>query len=336
MPCYKTLSVNQAITGEAPLQDAVYVSSVNKIFGVSGVYLLQFNASTGAREAQVRISSPVMGDARLVYHAATGMLYASIWNEPSQSNFSLTHPNKDVYPIDPATLTVGTRLDLTSTGIVTSDFGANRAPYWGPKWLGSSGNYLYVQWASTPAATLFQWLRVNPTNLADRCTNVYDNTTAFLSEQAALSPTQIVVADPNNSQVAYGPIGWNAEAQWATCSLPTFYPIACDYCSLTSLFYVVDGNGNLFRINDLVLQTFDQFDLNIAQAGAKACRLRYSALTEDIYLPSMTTDSMILWDPITEIFQVKTGFTNPIDAVFTPSRAFAVQNSPDQSLREIT
>lgn len=336
MPCFKTLPFSQAITGEAPLQDAVYVSSVNKIFGVSGVYVLQFNATTGVREAQVRISAPVMGDCRLCYHAATGMLYASVWNEPNLSNFSLTHPNKDIYPIDPATMVVGTRIGLETIPFIADDFGANRAPYFGPKWIASLGDYLYGQWAVAEAAQYYQWFRLKPTALADRCTNPYDNTTTFLSEQAALSPTQIVVPDPNNNGVAYGPIGWNLQAEWATCNLITYTPIACDYCSLTTLFYAVDGDGNFIRINDLALQTYDQFDMNAWQAGAKACRLRYSSLTVDIYLPSMTTDSVILWDPITEIAQVKTGFTNPIDVVFTPSRAFAVQNSPAQSLKEIT
>jgi hypothetical protein len=337
MPCFKTLPFSQAITGEAPLQDAVYVSSVNKIFGVSGVYVLQFNATTGAREAQVRISAPVMGDARLCYHAATGMLYASVWNVPNQAITVATRPNKDIYPIDPATMVVGTRLNLASIPFISPDYAdANRMPYFGPKWIASSGNYLYVQWAVAASTSYYQWFRVNPTNLADRCTSEYNDTTTLLSEQAALSPTQIVVANPFFNTVDYGPVGWNAEAEWDTCDLTPYTPISCEYCSLTTLFYAVDGDGNFFRINDLVLQTFDQFDMNIWQAGAKTCRLRYSGLTEDIYLPSMTTDSVILWDPVTEIAQVKTGFTNPIDVVFTPSRAFAVQNSPAQSLKEIT
>jgi hypothetical protein len=144
------------------------------------------------------------------------------------------------------------------------------------------------------------------------------------------------VPDPDGTALQYAPILWNTEPQYTYCDMPPYTPIACEYCSLTTLVYAVDGDGNFFRINDLVLETYDQFDMNIWQAGAKACRLRYSGLTEDIYLPSMTTDSIILWDPVTEIAQVKTGFTNPVDVVFTPSRAFAVQNSPAESLREIT
>lgn len=339
MPCFKTLPLSAAPSGDVPLQDAVYVSSVDKIFGVSGVYVVQFNASTGKREAQVRISSPVMGTARLVYHAATGMIYASIWNEPNQQFFSLSHPNRDVYPINPATLSVGARLQLTTTGKVASDFGGVGNGYWGPKWLGSSGNYLYVQWAASNS-TFYQWLRVNPTNLADVCTHAFDDTTDFQSEQAALTSRsiaipRIIVPDPEDTAVMYGPIDYNQDFEWEFCDLPGYYPIACEYCSLTDLVYVVDGNGNLIRINDLVAETWDQFDLNAAQAGAKACRLRYGALTEDIYLPSMTTDSVLLWDPITELYQVKTGFDSPIDVVFTNSKAFAVQNSPLEPLKEI-
>jgi hypothetical protein len=274
-----------------------------------------------------------MGDCRLVYHAATGMLYASVWNEPNLGNTGLTHPNKDVYPIDPATMTVGSRLNIVSTFIVSDDFDAALNPAWGPRWIGSSGNYLFIQWNAT---SYYQIIRVNPTNLADRSTNVGDDCTRFHSEQLALTPTQIVSPDPYRPGLRYTIIGWNSASAWTACDMPLYYPIACEYCSLTTLIYAVDGNGNFFRINDLVAETFDQFDMAIWQAGAKACRLRYSGLTEDIYLPSMTTDSVILWDPVTEIAQVKTGFTNPIDVVFTPTRAFAVQNSPAESLREIT
>jgi len=344
MACSKVLSMTAASTGEAPLQDAVYVSSVNKIFGVSGVYLIQFNASTGAREAQVRIASPVMGTCRLVYHAATGMLYASVWNEPNLGNFSLTHPNKDVYPIYPETLAVGARLNLVSTGKVVSDFGANRAPYWGPKWLGSSGNFLYVQWSESDNNNTYQWLRVNPANLAQVCTHAYDDAFGFCSEQGALTPRSIgtpliYVPDPRTQGIRFGPIDYNQDFEWDECDMPPYSPIACDWSDFDGLVYAVDGMGNLFRINDPNTDDFTTFDLTVSFPAANPCRLRYSFNDGLIYLPCMTRNSVLIWNQTTHVAVERTGFESPIDIVEVTGatqKIWAVQNSPSESLKEIT
>jgi len=351
MPCSRTLSLEAASSGEAPLQDAVYVSSVNKIFGVSGVYLLQFNSATGLREAQVRIASPVMGDARLVYHAATGMLYASVWNEPNLSDFSLTHPNKDVYPIDPATLAVGARLNLVSTGKVDSDFTAFRMPYWGPKWIGSSGNFLYVQWSGADTNFTYQWLRVNPANLAQVCTHAFDNTFGFTSEQACLTPRSIgtprvYVPDPRGQGVQFGPIDYNTDVQWDICDMPPYSPIACEWSDFDGLIYAVDGVGSLLRINDASTDNFTAFNLTgtITPAPgsllpvANACRLRYSFNDGLIYLPCMSRNSVLIFNQTTHQSVEITGFESPVDIVEVTGanpKIWAVQSSPSQSLKEI-
>ncbi len=350
MACSRILSMDAASTGEAPLQDAVYVSSVNKIFGVSGVYLLQFNAVTGAREAQVRIASPVMGTARLVYHAATGMLYASVWNEPNLADFSLTHPCKDVYPIDPATLAVGARLNLNSTGKINNDFDANRAPYFGPRWLGSSGNFLYVQWAISSANNGYQWLRVNPANLAQVCTHAFDDAFRFASEQACLTPRsigtpRIYVPDPNNEGIKFGPIDYNLDAEWDECDMPPYSPVACEWSDFDGLVYAVDGSGSLLRINDPTTDNFTPFNITgtilpvpSLVPVANPCRLRYSFNDTLLYMPCTSRNSVLAFNQTTTKSTEITGFENPIDIVEVTGanpKIFAVQDSPAESLKQI-
>lgn len=343
MPCVKTLSMSAAAVGELPLQDAVYVPApVDKIFAVSGVYVVKLNATTGAVEASVRISSPVNGTARICYHAATGLLYATLWNEPNLGDAGLVHPNKDIYPINPTTMTVGARLDIiTNSGfIINDDFDSALNPAWGPRWIASQGNYLYFQWNES---SFYYVVRINPSNFADRCTQAGDDCQTYQSEQLAVGPIYIVSPDPANARVEYAPIGWNNQNQWLDCEIPGFWPVACEYCPInlpTPLYYAVDGNGNLFRIDDLTTDSVTVIPIpaGLGVPTPNPCRLRWNTYNSLFYLPCMTDNAIVLYDPITETWEgYKTGFENPVDCVFTPDgKKFAVQNSPDEPLREIT
>jgi hypothetical protein len=329
--------MSQAALGELPLQDAVYVASTNKIYGISGIYVVKLNATTGAVESTVRISSPVNNGARICYHAANNTLYASVWNEPNLGDTTLTHPNKDVYPINPATMTVGPRLNLTTTLLVTSDFDASLNPSWGPMWIGSSGDYLYVQWMG---ATSIQFIRVNPINLADRSTQARSYAANRMIEQAAIGATYFMYPDPFDERFYYAPIGWNLDSDFADVDTPAAnYPIACEYCSFDGLFYGLDGNGTMYRINDPITENIDVIAIppTVAVPTPDPCRLRWNAYTGLLYLPCMTDNAIVTYDPDLVAWDYKTGFENPVDCVFTPDgKEFAVQNSPNQPLKEIT
>lgn len=334
MPCYKTFAFSAATLGEYALQDAVYVASVDKIFATSGVHVVKFNATTGAVESSVRISSPVNGTARICYHAATGLLYATVWNEPNLGNTALTHPNKDVYPINPTTMVVGARLNITSTAIVVDDFDAALNPAWGPRWIASQGDYLYIQWNATSS---YQVIRVNPTNLADRCTQPGDDCLICQTEQLAVGPTYIVSPDADNSGFEYAVIGWNNQAEWDLCSVVgTYWPVAVEYCSFDGLYYGVDGNGNMFKINDITADNVTVFDMTATLATADAVRLRWNVYDGLIYFPCMTGNAIMRFDPNTVTWEAtKTGFVNPVDVIFTGTKVWAVQNSPELPLKEV-
>ena len=353
MPCFKTLTMSAAVLGEAPLQDAVYVSSVNKIFGVSGVHLLQFNASTGVREAQVRISSPVYGTCRLCYHAPSDRIYASVWNEANLNNFSLVHPNKSIRPINPATLAVGSPLfqpgQAPWINALQTDFNSFRETVWGPAWLGSSGNYLYVQWMQNLHHFAVFW--INPANITDVGLRTYSTPTAAI-EQIALTPTEIFIPGPFDNSVYFGPLHWVNTFGFDYCDMGfnpiVDIPIACEYSDFDGLVYAVDGNGMMFRINDPTTDDFTRISLTTSidpvpgslTPVADACRLRASPMEFGslLYLPCMSRNSILIYNQTTEKSAEITGFENPVDVVFVPapiSKAWAVQNSPEVSLKEI-
>lgn len=337
MPCYKTLSMSQAVAGEVPLQDAVYVPTTDKIYGISGVYVVKFNATTGALESSVRITSPVNGGCRICYHANNDTLYASVWNEPNLGDDNLVHPNKDVYPIDPQTMTVGPRLDIVSTLLVTDDFDSGLNPAWGPMWIGSKDTMLYIQWM---AGASIQLIRVDPDNLADKCTNARNYGAFRMMEQIGLGATYIMYPDPFDERFYYAVVGWNFNGDWDEVDTPANnFPIACEYCTFDGLFYGVDGNGVMYRINDPILENIDVITIPVDAIvpTPNPCRIRWNIYDGLIYMPCMTDNAIVMYDPNLVAWYYKGGFENPVDCVFTPDgKKFAVQNSPEQSLKEIT
>ncbi len=313
------------------MNDACYCSSNGKIYGVVGPYVCQYDGITGAREDFVRVTSPVMGDLRICYHAATDTLYAAcIWQTNQQTN-DPTGPflKRNIFPVSTA-LVVGARLDLDSIY-------QNAPPYGGFQWIGSNSNYLYVVcpgggWTGTPSQ--YAILKFDPTNTAD---NASSSQTRFRPEHCAFSPTQFAIPNPsalaNNSQVVVYDLNLNLVNE--VYVLPNT-PCAVEYAPPTSKFYAVCGTTSLLRVDTVTPGdgTFSTLNLGTLEATADPYRIRYWSGTGRLYLPCPTSNSVIVWNPNTESGEVKTGFDNPVDVVFTASKAWAVQNAPI-GLREI-
>jgi len=304
------------------VNDACYASSVDKIFGAVGPYVCKYNATTGAREGFVRVASPLYGEIRICYHAANSTIYAATWNEPDQQYFALTWPERDVFPVSTA-LVAGAGLGL---GTIYN----TQPSYNGFRWIGSSGSYIYL----AEGGVGFRPQRVNPTNIAD--TNAGTVSAGFAAQQCGMSPTQFV--NPVSgfvSQFRYAPILFDLVGDWSsTISVAPYLPVAAEYCAQNGLFYMVCGDTNLLRINVLSPINFTALNLGPVEATANPCRIRYRTTDQKLYLPCMTANTVIVWDPASETGIAKTGFDSPCDVVFTASKAFAVQQSPI-SLKEI-
>lgn len=315
------------------MNDACYASSNGKIYGTVGPYVVQYNGTTGARENFVRVASPLCGDMRICYHAATDSLYvATIWQPNLQVNDPFYGPflNRNVFPVSLG-LVVGARIDMDAIY-------ENASPYGGFQWIGSNGNYLYVvrpDAAYTGASSYYTLFRFDPTNLADNASGL---NTRFRPEHCGFSPTQIAVPNPNllvnNNHIGVYDLamGTNDEVYIVPNN-----PCAVEYCGSNGLFYVVCGTTNLIRVDTILPAngTFTALNLGALEATADPCRIRYWSGTGRLYLPCMTGNGVIVWNPNTESGEFKSGFDNPVDVVFTNSKAWAVQNAP-VGLREIT
>lgn len=314
------------------MNDACYASSNGKIYGAVGPYVVQYNGDTGAREGFVRVTSPVMGDIRLCYHAATNSLYAAtLWQTNLQWwDGGQTYLHRNIFPVSLG-LVAGARIDLDAIH-------PNLPPYGGFEWIGSNGNYLYVVASSsgnTGTPSSYGLIGFDPTNTAD---NASSASIRFRPQNCGFSPTQIASPNPsfigNNSQISVYDLAFTSQEE--VYVLP-HNPCAVEYCPASSKFYAVCGDTNLLRVDTILPAngTFTTLNLGAVEASADPYRIRYWSGTGRLYLPCPTANGVIVWNPNTETGEFKSGFDNPIDVVFTSSKAWAVQNAR-VGLREIT
>lgn len=336
MGCFKQLSIAQATsTGDGEfMHEAVYVSSVGKIFGTSGSWLLKYNATTGAKESATRLGAPLYGECRLTL-ASDGFLYATLNNEPNRQWFSLAHPNRDIVKINPTTLAI------TPLNINTNVFGGledfTNGPYWGPMAITTSGNYLYFIWQSSSGGK--KTCKINVTNLADNASNG-DGTLVFHQEQLSIDAanTYLFVPDPWNREIDRVLLDFSSSD---FCDLSPYNPIACEHCVQDGKQYAVNGDGTMIRIDNFGAGTISAINLDsgaviVGTPGSSdPCRLRHKVGSNLIYIPCPTSNGIAVYDVIAGTGTWKSGFDNPIDIVFTPSKVFAVQNAA-VGLKEIT
>lgn len=326
MACQKKLTFSQLVSGDAPLMDAAYASSVDKIFGTSGPYVIQFNADTGQRESFVRLYSPMYGTNRICYHSGTDKLFAAGHNELNNHFFGLTHPGRDVFQVDPASLLV--------TGL---DVGA-WLPYWdfaqsdqlGPGAIIPYGDYLYFQYEYRTLG--FYWARVKASDFTAHNVGASFADPVMNSEQIAVDGTYVYLLDPTNWGIYRDNLtGSNDDF----CDLVSLAPVGIVYCTANGKIYCVLGNSTLIRIDDFSTSSITSLDLTtvidpvtLLPVSPAPDPVRIRCLSDGLlYMPCMGAEGVILWDTSTETGEWLGGCSNPVDVVETPTKVWAVQNS---------
>lgn len=336
MSCTKELTfVAAAPTGDFPLEYAVYVGDTDKIYGMMGPYVVQFNATTGAPESWERVSSPAQGPCGICYHAPTGKLYASVWLGHSGTWYTATRPERDIFPIDPATLAVGGGLGVYGRG--GSAFGSEGQ---GPEFMLSDGTqYIYYAWHWYAGGTFIG--RVDPSAPASWASDFDygDDDMDFI--QFCFDGTLLHFPRQSYNRVAYVNPATLAEDHLhiAAPDRSILMPLSVEWCALARYTapYVVSASKWLMRVNDYATSDYTKWDISsVTDAAPRPQRIRYCPLDEKLYLASPSTDCITIFDPVTEaVTAVKTGFDAPHDLVFTNTKIWAVQRGA-VGLKEVT
>lgn len=310
-----------------PFSDAVYVSGVNKIFGTMGPYVVKCNATTGVKEASVRVA-PIYGECRICYLAATGLLYVSTWNDPARLFFTDgfhaygTQIYREIFPVDPATLTVGAGLGIDAKYGCAS--GSGFYHNMGPMALQAIENRVYFAYTlGFPVGSFYYY---------------YDSVTGLTYNNFGTLwfGIQHLGYDPGGGVDAiYFPYGFDPGIRTTDIDLSyntyndtlPYYPSAAVWCPAVNKAFVVCGNTTLIRVDSMASHTYTLIDMSTAQFNADPARIRYNPSDQKLYMPCPTPNGILVWNPAASTGVFKGGFDNPVDVIFTGSKIFAVQNS---------
>ena len=319
-----------------PLDEAIYVSSVDKIFGCRGKWVYKFNATTGRKEAEARIANDIIGITSLCEH--NGTIYVCGWESLRAYNQNLgEYPdNRDFYTLNPTTMAVA------NTGIFKSYRASSYTGEYifGPSQVISDGTNLWgIIGAGTNSSSFF---RVDPNIPASL---ILRNTGGFSAGkgECGMRGGRIIYSSQNSMIAFVQP--WSGGYDVSTYDLSavsvgqfyttpfTAFTGIC-YSPANDSYYMVKNTLEVVRLTGSALAAPASFF--ILDAAAVPWRLRYRASNGLIYIPTWSNDTVEILDPATDtITAIKTGFSDPIDVVFTPTKAFAVQNS-SVPLKEIT
>lgn len=326
-----------------PLSSAVYVSSNGKIYGMMGPYLLQFDSITGAYEDAVLVTTPAQTHTHVVYHANTGLLYVSVWNSQTGANSDGSTPaivpERDIFPVDPNTLVVGTKLGVyAAMAFVSSSYYFPE----GPKQMLSSGSILWFDWDVSGAG--HQYVRIDPSNPGGwtpwiLAGDKFSADVAFAVGQFSTDGTSIFYAHPLGAEVnkfnMAGVMGVTGSCELTVGDTGVVMPMAVEYCAADTFVYAVCGGQWLMKCTSWTPGGYTTYNLGALVTNPDPFHIRYCASDGNLYIPCQGANTIIVWNPTLNSGTTKPGFDGPIDVVFAGSKKFAVQSGPS-GLKEIT
>jgi YVTN family beta-propeller protein len=341
--CTRTLTLNQKASGDMPLTQAVYSATADKIFGTRGGWIHTFNAGTGALESSLRFVPNMFGVASIM--ELGGYLYVGTYEGLRRAAHSILQPDQlkpgvDIFKIDPLTMAT-TPLGLYAA--YHNFYAQNRSYLSGFTSLMTDGTQLMgvYQYNDNPAAGSGRYQYCFKCSVADPVAT-YKQRTCF--DHSTLAN---VVYDSTNNylwtcSMDNGEIGW---VEWGLSSFSDYdyanvynqaLPCGVCWCPVNQHAYYVQQSPILLKANvaKIAANTWDW--VNTGVGDATPINIRYRPFDQQLYIPNWQDNTVTVLDPITDtVSAVKTGFTSPIDVVFTPTKAFAVQDST-VGLLEIT
>lgn len=313
------------------MDQAIYEPTTQKIFGVRGQWLFQFNATTGALEASLRFTSNAQCVSCIT--AFGGNLYCGVNNVPWNTYSGLpsfVRNDLDVFIVSAAGFSVTGRLN-SFTNVGKSGFGA----------LVNDGTNLYgtIQTGTLPNDLLaFKVLPSVPGGLTTHSLGQRITDMAYDSVNSLLW-----FSDPDFTQAGAEKTDFSNGQVNDTTTDPF---CGCCYNSAQNKAYFVAGGEAFSKIlaTDMTpgfVYPTTMTTLHTGRINANPVRIKSvnnlvgNPLNAKVLIPTWADDAVVVWNPLTDtVDSVKTGFTAPFDIVSTPTKNFAVQTGTT-ALKEI-
>lgn len=336
MACTKPLTISQVSTGDMGLDQAIYESTTQKIFGVRGQWLFQFNSVSGALEQSLRFANDVTRTSTIT--ALGGTLYIGTQYQPNANLQAGTpYPDVDIYKVNPGGFAVSGRLNL---GAKNSYF--NTHPICnGWQYMVTVGTKLF---GFNDGVDLFT---VDPTNVPGF---VGHSGLTTIGDTSVDTVNGVVwIAAPNDPDVyafandlSNDCFDTNGNLN-GVCGVTWWKPTGIGFPNGKAYavhgaedFWSIDATGHFPGFTNFTAVNVHTGIINANPIRIKAVNnLPLNPLNGKVLIPCWSdasgpggSDSVIVWNPITDsvVAPVRTGFTAPFDIVSTPTTNWAVQS----------
>lgn len=318
------------------MDSACYCTTDNVIVGVRGGRVFKIDASAGTISSQADFAQPGFGQATCCYDSGTNRVFAAVWDTPVFTNDSPSNTSspRKVYRIVPSTLVTDLVIDINTTLGITN--GALAYTQLGVSDLRSHGGYIYGRifknsgGVVNPTMGGFRFLATTP------ATNdkFYDTTAGFpRCAYGSVGGHDVLFVTDQQEQ------GFN----WYDFNTATFTngPMEPDATKIMmAIEYAPSQNHVLVTDQAQFIYVYSSVGafiatINTGRSAFNGVGLRYNSVDGLVYAAGMGDNSVIVVNPATNGFAVKTGFDLPCDFVFTPSKKWAVQQG-STPLKEIT
>lgn len=319
-----SLTINDA---DMPLDDAVYDSGRNLIYGVRGPFVYTIDPTTGAKIIR-EVFNPysACGLSQIDYDSTNDLLIAITWNDEQYVLDAITGALCDKYffYLDPINLhaVATTRFDLAL--VTTRNQYAKKA--YGPHRIICDGGFGYgTGWLVNATATRpapYKFL-ITPVGTAGKGGLVEFGGYADCARDKTGGRDYLwVTFQASNALYSY-----NCAAYAMTLDATTvdhtkmFYAVAVD--ATTGNVYVTDVLRYVYKFDGTgaLISTIDT-----GRPLFNGLRIQFNPNDGKLYAAGAADNTIAIIDPTSaDSVSMKSGFDFPIDLVFTPTKSFAVQ-----------
>ena len=334
------------------MDQAIYEPVTDTIFGVSGQWLYQFNATTGAFIQGTRFTTDAQSPSSIATDGA-GKLFCGVakaafvdWGSGSAAML-----DRDIFLVDAATLAV-TRFNFGGKFGGVSD---------GPSSIALQGWINLIYGASrlfgnrsdfSGAFVTAHVFKVDPLNLPG-----YSEVGNTASEDMAFDATNslIWIALGNGDGIGVIDAAFaNSASGFGTPDYPPYSSGVCfnsannkGYCATNSKYLMQASGTAAVAALTAGVGFGGTFTVTVLDTGRATCNarriksvngFRSNPLNGQLLIPSPADDTVLVWNPALDTsgsMVIKTGFTAPFDVVVCPTANFALQ-SGTTGLKQIT
>lgn len=323
-----------------PLDQAIYAPTPNRIYGVRGGYVHEFNPTTGALIQSFRYQAPAFGDASIAYDTVNNKIFCSVWRDMAFANGGDTNydiiVSKKLYRITPTTpMAVDADAEINGEVGFPGYIGASQQ-HIGPHRILYDSGVLYCVQAGN---TLSRLCTVNVATLAvvtngENPSWANGNWLDLCVQPVGPEPLQIWLVDPTAKVQPCASPGFTYassnyyEYDATDYAAPYNIIYGVCWCPTTGRMYGTCRKPTVVRWTpDLVGSPFaDIATINTGDANATPYRIAYNAYDGLIYVPGYKSNNVVVIDPASDtVISTQTGYDSPFDMVFTPTKKWAVQ-----------